>query len=143
MANPLLGTWRLVRFEARGSDGKTLYPFGTKPFGRLFYDATGNMCIQVFNPDRPRFSTDDKSKGSMEEIKAAWDGFDAYVGKYQVNEKEGIVEHHLEGALFPNWIGGTQRRFFELSGDGLTISTPELAYRGEKMRMFLVWQRIT
>jgi len=141
MPNPLLGTWKLVKFEARGLDGKTLHPFGSNPFGRLFYDAAGNMSIQVFNPNRPRFSSDDKSKGSMDEIKAAWDGFDAYVGKYEVNEKEGVVQHHLEGALFPNWIGGTQKRFFEFKGDRLTISTPELPYRGEKMRMFLVWER--
>src|SRR5687767_7491813 len=119
MANPLLGTWKLVKFEARSPEGKTLYPFGTNAFGRLFYDATGNMSIQVFDPDRPRFSSDDKSKGSTEEIKAAWDRFDAYAGRYQVNEKEGVVEHHLEGALFPNWIGGTQKRFFEFNGDRL------------------------
>ena len=142
MSNPLIGTWKLVNFEAKSGEGKTVHPFGSRPFGRLFYDAAGNMSIQVFNHDRPRFSSDDKSKGSMDEIKAAWDGFDAYVGTYKVNEKEGVVEHRLEGALFPNWIGGTQKRFFEFDGNRLTISTPELVYRGEKMRMFLVWERI-
>lgn len=142
MANPLAGTWKLVNFEARGSDGNASYPFGISPFGRLFYDQSGNMSIQVLDPHRPQFFSDDKSKGSAHEIKSAWDGFEAYVGKYVVNDKDGIVEHRLEGALSPNWIGATQKRFFELNGSRLTISTPELAYRGERLHMFLVWERI-
>jgi hypothetical protein len=35
-------------------------------------------------------------------------GYEAYFGTYTVNEKEGIVTHHLESALFPGDIGWGQ-----------------------------------
>ena len=53
-------------------------------------------------------------------------GFLAYFGTYTVDEKAGVVVHHVEGASFPNWIGTDQRREFTLSGRRLTLRTPPL-----------------
>ncbi|MHA2204100.1 MAG: lipocalin-like domain-containing protein, partial [Candidatus Hodarchaeales archaeon] len=41
-------------------------------------------------------------KSTLEEIKSAYEGFIAYFGTYEINNKEGTVTHHWEGSLFPN-----------------------------------------
>jgi len=39
----LLGTWRLVSYEARDSDGRVQYPLGENVSSLLVYDGGGNM----------------------------------------------------------------------------------------------------
>jgi hypothetical protein len=41
----------------------------------------------------------------------------------------------------PNWVGKTERRFWSISGDTLTITTPELLVGGKLQVSTLVWQR--
>jgi hypothetical protein len=42
-APSLLGTWRLVSYEARDSEGRVQYPLGENVSGLLVYDSGGNM----------------------------------------------------------------------------------------------------
>ena len=43
----LLGTWRLVSYEARDSEGRVQYPLGENVSGLLVYDGGGNMSAHV------------------------------------------------------------------------------------------------
>jgi hypothetical protein len=45
----------------------------------------------------------------------------AYCGRYEVHGDH--VVHHIEQSLFPNWVGTSQKRFIELEGDRLTLTT--------------------
>ena len=139
----LIGTWKLVSFEGRRSDGEVLYPYGTNPVGILSYDQLGYMSVQMMLPGRPSFSASSKSQGTLEETKAAFDGYEAYFGTYDVDEEQGIVIHHVEGSLFPNWTHSDQTRFYQLSGDRLTISTAPMAYSGTTLTNVLEWERAT
>ena len=141
LGEQLVGTWRLKSCELRRSDGKTTHPYGMKPVGQLMYDAAGNMSVQVMKPGRPKFSVNDKFEGSAEEVKSAFDGYECYFGKYEVDEDKNTVTHHIEGSLLPNWEGKPQKRFFELSDDQLRLSSPPIQYAGATITSFLIWER--
>ncbi len=99
------------------------------------------MSVIIMRPERPKSSINDKSKATNEEIKSAFDGFEAYFGTYEIDEEKKIVSHHIVGSLFPNWEGMTHTRFAEFSGNQLTLKTPPMQYGGETISGTLIWQR--
>ena len=128
--NQLVGTWKFISLGGKSSKGDVFHPYGQNLFGRLMYDAKGNMSALLMNPDRPRFASGDMKKGTPEEIKAAFEGFDAYCGTYTVDREKRTVTHHVLGSKFPNWVGTDQLRFFKISGDTLRITAPPILAGG-------------
>jgi len=137
----LVGSWTLVSFESRTADGGIGYPLGRAARGRLSYDAAGHMSAHLMNPERPAFASGDLTRGSDAEVRAAMGGYIAYYGTYSVDLSRGVVTHHVEGALFPNWIGSDQIRNFQLDDDRLTITTPSIQIGGKDSPTVLVWER--
>lgn len=117
----IIGTWKFVSMVVKTESGKTVYPYGEKLFGMLIYTPSGHMSALLMNPDRKKLASDDPKAGTAEEIKQAYEKFDAYCGTYTVDENKGTVTHHVEGAKFPNWVGTNQVRYFELEDDRLQI----------------------
>ena len=137
-----IGTWKLVSSEFRLSADKAVYPLGRDAVGMLTYDTSGHMSAQLMRLDRPAFASGDQVGGTPEEIKSAFEGFVAYFGTYEVNEQKGIVTHYVEGSSFPNWVGTDQIRFFEFSGDRLTLTTPPIPVGGQQLTGLLLWERV-
>jgi hypothetical protein len=44
-------------------------------------------------------------------------------------------------SMFPNWVGGDQQRFFELSGNELALRTPPMEVNGRMVVNELRWVR--
>ena len=137
-----IGTWKLVTSDFRTSDGKVTHPLGDKAVGILMYDSGGRMAAQLMRPDRPKFASGDMRGGTQEEIKTAAEGYVAYFGTYEVDDKKGTVVHHVEASLFPNWLGQDQVRFFEFSDDLLTLKTSPILSGGQEIIGVLVWRRL-
>ena len=136
-----VGTWTLLAFEFRLSDGTVTYPMGKEATGMIIYDANGHMSVQMMRKDRPSFASGDQQKGTPEEIKTALEGYVAYFGDYVIDEDEQAVIHEAKGAMFPNWIGQDQKRFFEFSGDRLTLTTVPIQIGGVQLTGTLIWER--
>jgi len=139
---PIIGTWKLVSFEIQRENGGVTYPFGKNAQGSLIYTQSGRFSAQVMRPDRPRFTSEDQMRGTTEEIKANYEGFVSYYGHYEFDKKKGFVIHHVEGSLFPNWEGQRQKRFYELSGNRLKLSTPLTLWGGGEVVGVLIWERM-
>jgi hypothetical protein len=137
----LPGTWRLVAWEIRHSDGSISRPYGEKPVGQIIYDPHGRMSVAVMRRDRAKFAVPDKFQGKAEEVKSAFDGFECYFGAYYVNEAEKTVTHRVEGSLYPNLTGAGLTRFAEISDNTLILRTPPLRYGGSTVVATLVWER--
>ena len=135
------GSWSLVHWQAQAGNGEAYYPFGERPLGRIMYDGTGHMAVQLARPDRARFISEDFTEGTAEEIEAAFEGFFAYYGTYAVNEAAGTVTHRLTVALFPNWIGTEQVRNYTFVGDTLVLSTPPTVAQAVEAIHTLKWVR--
>ena len=141
-ASVLVGTWRLVSFESKTAGGAIRHQLGPAATGRLVYDAAGYMSAQLMDPERPQFASGDLTQGSDTEVRAAVAGYIAYYGTYTIDQTRGVVTHHVQGALFPNWVGGDQTRYFRLDGNRLTVTTPPIRIGGEDSRTVLVWERV-
>jgi hypothetical protein len=140
--NPLIGTWKLVSFESQRATGEISHPFGEDADGLLMYDSHGRMLVVLSRARRPMFVSGDPARGTPEEIRAAFEGFNAYCGTYNVDEQNETVTHHVEANSFPNWVGTDQQRFFALSGHLLTLRTPPLLDDGQTVTFTAVWERV-
>ncbi len=137
------GAWRLISTEYRSEDGGVTYPFGRETIGQLMYDGKRNMAVQIIKAKRPNFASNDWLKGTPEEIKAAFEGYRCYFGTYDVDEKKKIVTHHVQGSSFPNWMIGVDHvRYYECSGNRLTLRTVPILMGGKKVVGRLIWERL-
>jgi hypothetical protein len=123
LANPLVGTWRVIAFDDRQDEASPWQPLlGEHPVGYLVYDPTGRMSIQIMKtPPPPPFTTERVWTESPEEAKIALDGYVAYFGTYSVDQAKRVVTHHVEASLTPNIIGTDQARPFSIQGDRLVL----------------------
>ena len=140
--NPLVGSWRLRSWVALGDDGSETLPMGPRPEGLLVYSAEGTMMGMMGSGDRPRFGADEVTGGTDAERAEAFRTFIAYGGAYEVDGS--TVVHRVEESLFPNWIGTTQRRRWELDATGrwVTLTSPPLAVGGATRVQRLTWERV-
>ena len=139
--NRFRGVWRLVSYQAIMPDGSVRHPLGEDPVGRLTYDAEGRMAVQFMRRERPSFASGEMRGGTPEEMKTAFHGYVAYYGTYSADEAAGTVTHHIKASLFPNWVGQSQQRTFELTGDRLTLTTPPTPAAGGLVTLVLEWER--
>lgn len=133
----LIGNWGLLSYVTEAPDGTTGKPYGDA-IGRLSYDGNGNMAGHVMRPGR---SPVVHGETGLAEVRAAYAGYIAYFGTYEVNADRDTVIHHVEGALNPAWIGGDQVRNLRFDGELLVLST-DVPKAGTLIRHTLTWRRI-
>jgi hypothetical protein len=108
----------------------------------LVYDGSGSFSGQIMTRGRPYFATGNLLKGSDDEVRAAFEGYVAYYGRYTLDEGEGLMIHEVDGSFFPNWIGDRQIRKFEFTQDGrLELSTLPIKGSRADLTVVLLWQR--
>jgi hypothetical protein len=137
----LLGPWHLSAYEGRADDGSITYPFTARPEGMLTYNPDGSMMVIIMKPDRPLFESNDFSTGSDAEVRAAYEGFLAYCGRFVLDVQAGTVTHIPDQSHFPNWIGTPLMRFAELTEGQLSLSTPPTLSDGKLRKFYLIWRR--
>ena len=98
------------------------------------------------DPDRPRFASGDRARGTDAEIRAAFIGSFAYYGTYEVSAAQDRITHHVAGASFPNWAGTDLVRGYRLERDSagrdrLLLTTPPTTVGGRRLATRLVWRR--
>jgi hypothetical protein len=137
--SPLVGSWRLISFELRDEQGVVSRPWGDEVTGINTYTADGFLSEQFGSAHRPALAKDDWVSATPEEIDRAARRYFAYAGSYELDGQ--TVTYHLEESLMPNWIGKTERRFWSVTDDTLTITTPPLLVGGKEQISILVWKR--
>ena len=61
-------------------------------------------------------------EGSAQQVRAAYLGYVAYFGTYEVAADGKSVVHHVDAALNPAWVGGDQVRAMRFEGERLVLS---------------------
>lgn len=138
----LTGVWGLVSSEFRTANGSVMHPLGENAIGQAIFTESGYMSAQLMRQNRSEFEADNQALGTSEEIQQAFLGYLAYYGRCEVDEAAQTITTHVDGSLFPNWTGGEQVRFYELSGDQLVLRTPPIALSDEEITGVLTWQRL-
>ena len=132
----LVGSWRLVSYHTIDAAGRRGTPYAAA-VGRLTYDGRGNMSGQVMRPGRARVEV---GVGNAQTVRAAYIGYIAYFGSYEVAPGGDSVVHRVEGALNPEWVGGTQTRKLRFDGDRLVLSA-DVDKNGAIVTHTLTWER--
>ena len=118
-------------------DGSIGTPFGDA-VGRLSYDEHGHMAGQVMRPERASVGRSDRGTHNL---RAAYTGYIAYFGTYEMNTEKNVVVHHVEGALNPDWVGGRQVRRFRFE-DNLLILEADVERPEGRIVHVLTWRKL-
>ena len=138
-----VGTWKLVSWKIEQVDGELINsPLGADALGWIMYRPEGYMCVALMRPDRPKFASDNLMEATPEEIVTGFEGYVSYCGRYEINEQERFVIHHLQLSWFPNLVGTKQKRYFKFTENRLTLKTPPLTALGEAQVHQLIWERL-
>ncbi len=142
LASQLIGTWRLISREDRTAAGeRRIDPgLGADPVAILVYDTAGNFAAQFMKRDRSRDAVADVGRAGVNNS-AAVNGYDAYFGKYTVDEASRSVTQVLDGALSPGDVGKMVTREMGVDGDTLTIELATTSADGEPVTRTLTWRR--
>jgi hypothetical protein len=129
----------MVSYEFKGPDGPVPHAWGKDPIGIAIIDKSGYMSVQIMRRDRPLLAG---KSSTPETIKAAFQGYTAYFGPYTVNEKEGTFTTRVEGAVIPDWVGGEQFRYAEVTDTQIVFRTPPVRVGKVEAVGRLVWEKI-
>ncbi len=138
----LIGAWTLESYQSSDLDGSNMrYPLGADARGIIMYTADGYMSAQIMRADRAPIARGDLQVADTAELAAAAKGYLAYTGPYSVLDT-GVIAHHVDVSLLPNWVGGTQYRAAR-TGDGrLELSPAEpVVIKGKPRHGVLLWRR--
>ena len=98
-----------------------LHPLGKQPTGFVVISADGYLALNFMTGERSRFADDDLFGGDEAERAQAATEVVSFAGPYAYDGT--AVSVAVEYSVFPNWIGGTQVREVEVSGDTLILRT--------------------
>ncbi len=120
----LAGTWTLTAADRLKPDGSRSRDYGQHPKGRLIIDAQGRYSLQIFDGDRLRVASGDKTAATPEELASAVVGSSTHYGTVSVDPAAHVLVFRIEGASFANWEGTEQRRQYVLTADTLSYQVP-------------------
>ena len=107
--NPFVGTWRLVSYKLRGSNGQVSYPLGQDAVGYIIYSEDGYMSVALMAANRLKFAAGDPRGGTDEDKIVAADSYVSYCGRYEI--QGGKVVHHVKLASFLTGWGRSRTLF--------------------------------
>ena len=138
----ILGAWQLDSRIVRKASGETLIDpvLGQQPTGRLFYDASGHMALEMMRPGRSQPIVPANPKDATNPRIML--GYDAYFGTFRLNEPDGTITHHVEGSLFPEDLGKDFQRGLKVDGDTLTLSLTSRSPEGFDVTRTLRFRRL-
>ncbi|GAA0981497.1 lipocalin-like domain-containing protein [Acrocarpospora macrocephala] len=130
----IIGTWRLDDYYLENGER----PLGDTPLGRLLYGPDGYMAVQYMPGNRPPLAASNWRWASDAERLDAVRGYGAYSGRYEwLGDR---IVHHVEAAIYPNWIGATLVRLAVVTGSRLVLRAEHTP--GQPPTPVLVWERL-
>jgi hypothetical protein len=139
--SPVVGTWQVTTYSMTVvSTNQTSRPFGENPKGYIQYSPGGHMVVFLQTGNQIRIAGSAYTDAERAEVHKSI--FGAYAGTYTV-EGDKIV-NRVVAAWRPDWIGTDQIRFFEISGNKLTITTAPVTFSqtGQQIVSTLTFERV-
>jgi len=121
----LVGTWRMVSYETKRSDGESSHPFGESPMGLFIFDAAGNYSVQLSRSGEP-------------------DSYGASWGVYEADDEAMQFVLSPTAGLQPLTGGTTTVRRVTLNGDGTaTFRPPSQVVDGVETQSYITWRKVS
>lgn len=129
-SSELQGTWILVSSVSEKEGVKT-DQFGSGAKGVLVLDAKGHFTLTIIGPNLPKFGSNNRAGGTVEENRAVVSQSIAMIGEYSINASDKTLTFKVESSTFPNWNGTEQKRLLSpIDGDILKYVTPTASSGG-------------
>jgi Lipocalin-like domain len=137
MSARLFGSWRLISFQLKvvGEEAEPKDIFGPNPIGRIIFSPEHRVVVFISRAGR-------RPPTSESEAAALLSSMTAYTGKFRLDGDKFITQ--VDGAWNEFYKGSEQVRYFELTGDKLSIRTPEQQSGiliGKRTVATLMWER--
>jgi hypothetical protein len=145
LSESLTGTWKLVSRQTRTASGRMVpSPLGEDPIALLIYDGRGNFSAQFMKRDRQTKTSEVASEAPavLNNTRPVGE-YDAYFGRYVVDDAEQTVTQTLVGSLSPDNIGQVVTRQMSVEGDDLTIRVEIETADREPAVITLKWRRLS
>ncbi len=141
-AQRLIGAWQLASRVVTKADGTVLSDavLGAEPLGRLYYDVSGVMSLQMMRQARTAAIGKPGNPQDAANPRAIL-GYDSYFGTYTVDEAAGTITHHVQGSLFPEDLGKDWVRPFTLDEGTLTLKFTSAGADGVDITRTLIFRR--
>ncbi|MFJ9381251.1 lipocalin-like domain-containing protein [Streptomyces sp. NPDC101455] len=143
-ADDLVGRWDIVSWEQVYDDGRVQLPLGSRLNGFIRYTSDGDMACLITKAERAPFRTGGQWDADDAEKATAYGSMLAYAGSWSLDvDGDGpVVTHKVDMSLFPNWVGGQQRRRISLQPDGsITLEARLEDGTSEARTARLAWRR--
>jgi hypothetical protein len=137
----LEGTWIMTAAYEVLADGTRTTNYGEHPNGLMMVDKAGRYSIQIFRPNRPKFASGDKRRGTSEEYREALLGASTHTGRIVVDAVNGKLIFKIESAAYPNWEGTEQVRDYTIKDGTLIYSVPASA-SGNGTVAYSIWEHV-
>ena len=139
----IIGAWQLESREVRKAGGEVVRDavLGAEPVGRLIYDVTGHMSLQMMRLDRTQAISTPTNRQDAQNARIIL-GYDSYFGTFHVDDAAGTVVHNVVGSLFPEDIGKDFVRQLTVDGDRLTLGFTSKSPEGVDVTRTLVFGRL-
>jgi len=137
----LEGSWEMTAAYEILADGTRVTNYSEHPHGLMMIDRDGRYTIQIFRPDRPRFASGDKTRGTAEEYRTAVLGSSTHFGRVQALPDGRTLIFDVEAASFPNWEGKQQRREYSFRDGVLSYAVPASA-SGNGTIAWSLWRKL-
>ena len=136
-AKSLIGSWAAVSAVNTDASGKKTDTFGPNPRGMLVFTSDGHYSLTIMRASLPKFSSNNRNKGTAEENQDVVAGSIAHFGKYKVEDN--AIVFNVETSTYANWDGASQTRSFTISGDQLKYTVPAASVGGTAE---VTWKRV-
>jgi hypothetical protein len=140
LKDQLVGAWTLLIDDNVRSDGTQTPMFGPNPNGIVIFDTSGHYALELGRSNLPKFASNNRANGTVEENKAVVGGTLAHSGTYTVDETNHTLTFHVQGSSFPNWEQTQQKLLFSvLSPDDLKWETSAASGSGAEL---FYWKKL-
>lgn len=139
----LPGTWELLsRVDVDDTGEIRDEPsLGSDPIALLIYDRAGNFAAQFMKRDRSSAAVVDLPKAGSNNTRAQG-GYDAYFGRYSVDDVASTVTQRLSAALSAESVGVEITRAMKVVDDQLVIQLRTTSAAGQTVTRTLTWRRV-
>lgn len=144
LSSALAGTWELVSRNTVTASGREVPSRLGEAVALLIYDGKGNFSAQFMKKDRRATGPETPSPTgpSAPNNSRVVGGYDAYFGRYTVDDGTGSVTQTLVGSLSPENVGQVLTRRMSVEDDQLTIVVDTATEEGEAAVLTLRWRRL-
>ena len=126
LAKLFVGVWRAVPggVYTEDSEGKRFYPFGEMAEARFILTADGFAANTLQFKDRANCANGQSPRNcSTQEVEAAFQTASSYQYRYRLepdpnNPLKGKIIWEVDLSVYPNWVGRTLLRDYEMNPDG-------------------------